>query len=261
MHIDIYHVDAFSKKLFGGNPAAVCLLEAWLPDDILQHIAMENNLSETAFLVPRDEHYHLRWFTPKNEVDLCGHATLASGYVILNEIASKRDIAIFYSASGELTVTKAENDSLNLDMPIQEFSASEIPNELVEALGIEPLEVYQNYNYLVILESEKQVREINPNLDLLSKLDVQGVIVTAKGDHVDFVSRYFAPRIGVNEDPVTGSAHCALASYWSERYGKTKLHAKQLSNRQGEIFCEVKGKRVILQGHAVLYSKGKIFLK
>lgn len=260
MEIELFQLDAFTDHLFGGNPAAVCVLASWLPDDILQKIARENNLSETAFIAPRDGNYHIRWFTPECEIDLCGHATLAAAYVVFNYLEPLRQVVIFNSLSGDLTINVADNDYLKMDFPTLEFKEADQNPLLERALGVKPLEVYQSKDCLVVVRSEKEVKEIKPLFAELDKLDFRGIIVTAKGEHVDFVSRFFAPRCGVNEDPVTGSAHCILAPYWSEKLGKTHLHAKQLSERQGEIFCEVVGTRVLLTGKVVPYLQGKITL-
>jgi PhzF family phenazine biosynthesis protein len=261
MEIELFQLDAFTDHLFGGNPAAVCVLASWLPDDILQKIASENNLSETAFITLRDDNYHIRWFTPECEVDLCGHATLAAAYVVLHYLEPNRQVVTFYSLSGDLTINLADNNYLKMDFPALEFKEADQNSLLEQALGVKPLEVYQSKDCLVVVGSEKEVKDVAPQLADLNKLDFRGIIVTAKGEHVDFVSRYFAPRCGVSEDPATGSAHCILAPYWSEKLGKTHLHAKQLSKRQGEIFCEVVGARVLLTGKVIPYLQGKITLR
>ncbi len=259
MKIKLYQIDAFTQKLFHGNPAAVCPLEIWLDDDILQAIAAENNLSETAFIVPRGKDYHIRWFTPAVEVELCGHATLAASYAVMHELEPGREFVTFHSQVGALHTAK-KGDGYVLDFPISSFESCEQPLLLTDALGVQPTAVYRSNKYLVILDSEKTVRELKPNMELLKKLDLTGVIVTAKGDYVDFVSRYFAPKKGIDEDPVTGSAHCLLAPYWTEQLGIHKLKAQQLSKRGGEMLCEVQGDRVFLTGHAKLYLKGQIDL-
>jgi PhzF family phenazine biosynthesis protein len=260
MEIKTYQVDAFTNRLFEGNPAAICLLDAWLADDLLQSIAMENNLSETAFIVPRDQDFHIRWFTPTTEIDLCGHATLAAAFVLWECNKIKAEQLVFHSLSGPLTVFRNSNKTITLDFPVRNFTACEIPNLLIQALGVEPIECYQSVDYLVVLENEKQIRDLQPDFRLLTQLKTRGIIVTAKGDHDDFVSRFFAPKKGINEDPVTGSAHCTLTPFWTERLGKNKLRARQLSKRQGEISCELKGERVQLTGNAILFSEGFIHL-
>jgi PhzF family phenazine biosynthesis protein len=257
MELTLYQIDAFADKVFKGNPAAVCPLDCWLADMDLQAIAEENNLSETAFYVPTEVGFHLRWFTPKAEVDLCGHATLAAAYVIFNFSDYVVNIVNFKTRSGKLTVTKS-NDLLVMDFPSQPGKPCETPRLLIEGLGNEPVEVLSSEDYLAVFENEDDVIALKPNFDALSKLDQRGVIVTAEGKDVDFVSRFFAPRYGINEDPVTGSAHCALTPYWADRLSKTKLSAKQVSKRSGYIECELKGERVFLAGKAIEYMKGTI---
>jgi PhzF family phenazine biosynthesis protein len=258
MKIPIYQVDAFTNKVFSGNPAAVCPLECWLPDHMLQAIASENNLSETAFFVKKDDNsYDLRWFTPKNEVDLCGHATLASSYVIFKFLNPQVDKITFQSASGPLTVRKIDDD-IELNFPALSLEPCSPPLNLIESLKIRPLEVYQSKDYLVVLENEHQVKEVHPDFNLLTHVKSRGVIITAPGTQSDFVSRFFAPQVGVPEDPVTGSAHCALVPYWAKRLRKNKLYAKQLSKREGEIVCTLQNDRVLLQGKAVEYLAGSI---
>lgn len=259
MQIKLYQLDAFTTQLFKGNPAAVCPLESWLDDALLQSIAAENNLSETVFMVPRHNDYHIRWFTPECEVDLCGHGTLAASFVLMNILEPSREYVTFQSASGPLHVSKVE-DAFTMDFPAANFEASDASELIGEALGTKPIEFYSNKKYMAVLESETQVRQLQPNMELLKELELDSVVVTAKGDHVDFVSRFFAPKEGIDEDPVTGSAHCLLAPYWSEKLGKAKLKAQQLSKRGGEIFCEVKGERVILKGNVKLYLSGTIDL-
>ncbi|MDP8206465.1 MAG: PhzF family phenazine biosynthesis protein [Candidatus Electryonea clarkiae] len=259
MTIPIYQVDAFTNIVFGGNPAAVCCLEEWLDDEILQDIALENNLSETAFLVKAKEFYELRWFTPTTEVDLCGHATLAAAYVIFEFIESDKSLLKFSTQSGMLSVRKTD-DMLTLDFPSRK--PSEIPaiDDLTDALGSKPAELWKaSRDLMAVFENESQIRGLKPNFEKLKQLpDTFAVIVTAKGNDVDFTSRFFAPRVGINEDPVTGSAHCTLIPYWSERLGKNKLHALQVSDRGGELFCEDCNDRVLISGKAVLYLKGNI---
>ena len=257
MNIPIYQIDAFSNRVFAGNPAAVCPLEEWLEDSALQAIAQENNLSETAFFVPEENGYHIRWFTPVAEVDLCGHATLATAFVIFNYLEPSLSEVNFSSRSGRLTVVR-ENELLSMDFPSQPPLPCEAPKELVNGLRKEPLEVLCSEDYFVLFSSEKQIRELNPDMGMLKKLDLRGVIVTAKGNKVDFVSRFFAPKFGIDEDPVTGSAHCALTPYWANKLKKKNLHAHQVSQRGGELFCKDCGDRVKISGRAVKFMEGSI---
>lgn len=257
MKIPIYQIDAFSNRVFAGNPAGVCPIEEWLEDSVLQAIAQENNLSETAFFVPEENGYHIRWFTPVAEVDLCGHATLATAFVIFNYLEPSLREVNFSSRSGKLTVVR-ENELLSMDFPSQPPLPCEAPKELVNGLRKEQLEVLCSEDYFVLFSSEKQIRELNPDMGMLKKLDLRGVIVTAKGDNVDFVSRFFAPKFGVDEDPVTGSAHCALTPYWANKLNKKNLHAHQVSQRGGELFCKDCGDRVKISGRAVKFMEGSI---
>jgi PhzF family phenazine biosynthesis protein len=257
MEIPIYQIDAFTSRVFGGNPAAVCPLREWLDDSVLQNIAAENNLSETAFFVPIEDGYHIRWFTPVAEVDLCGHATLASAYAVFTYIDSSKNEVAFQSRSGPLTVAK-QGDLLAMDFPAQPPSPCDPPTSLIKALGAKPLEVLRSEDYFVVLASEEDVRDLHPDMELLAKVDLRGIIVTARGEGVDFVSRFFAPKYGINEDPVTGSAHCALIPHWSKKLGKRDLIALQVSKRGGELFCKDKGDRVVIAGRAVPYMEGVI---
>jgi len=257
MELTLYQIDAFTDKVFSGNPAAVCPLTEWLPDSTLQAIAMENNLSETAFYVPIKNGFHIRWFTPVAEVDLCGHATLATAYVIHTIIGYDNDTVRFNSRSGDLFVTKS-GDSLSMDFPSQPGTPCPAPSLLVDGLGKTPSEVLASEDYLVAFASEDDILSMQPDFAALSKLDLRGVIITAPGKDVDFVSRFFCPRLGVDEDPVTGSAHCALTPYWAAKLGKTRLSARQLSKRTGTLECELKGDRVIITGKAVKYMEAKI---
>lgn len=259
MNIPIYQVDAFTEKLFGGNPAAVCPLDDWLDPEIMQHIAAENNLSETAFFVKREKIFELRWFTPKIEVDLCGHATLASAHVIFNYLGFDEKQITFSSVSGELGVTRADN-RLVLDFPATPPSPMDTHEGLIQGLGMRPKEVHKSRDYLALFESEADILSLKPNFDILGKLDCIGVIVTAKGKNSDFVSRFFAPAVGINEDPVTGSAHTTLIPFWAERLKKNVLHAFQLSERKGELFCELADSRVKIGGNAVTFFIGEITL-
>ena len=260
-----YHIiDAFTDKLFGGNPAGVCLLDAWPADEVLQSIAAENNLSETAFLIKRDGFYDLRWFTPTLEIDLCGHATLASAFVLFE--GGERDVLKFKTMSGILSVTR-EDDLLYLDFPALPVKPCPVIYQSFEdAFDVIPTAVYKALDFLVLLESEEQLRGIEPDFAALRRLkteaglddDAFGTIVTARGGDCDFVSRYFAPNGGVDEDPVTGRAHCSLIPFWSEKLGKTVMTARQLSKRGGTLFCEYRGERVGIGGRAVRYLRGEI---
>ncbi len=261
MKIPFFQVDAFSRKVFGGNPAAVCLLKKWLDDEVLQGLAAENNLSETAFLVQKtDGLFGLRWFTPAVEVDLCGHATLASAFAIFSFVNGSLSSIDFETASGLLTVSKA-GDLLSMDFPARKPIPIEPPPILSEALGLEPLAVLKSRNLLAVFEDESNIGNIKPDFEKLMQIpDALAVIVTAPGENCDFVSRFFAPKVGIPEDPVTGSAHCTLIPYWAERLDKRELHARQLSKRGGELFCKHLDDRVQISGHAVLFAKGEIYL-
>jgi len=258
MRIPIYQVDAFTGQLFRGNPAAICPLDRWLPDETLQSIAAENNLAETAFYIPNGNGYHLRWFTPGVEVDLCGHATLASAHVIL-AIRKESDASrvSFQSKSGELIVDR-EGDLYALNFPARPPAECPVDPGLVEALGAKPKTILGARDYLCVFETEEEVRAVQPSMDKLAAIDRFAAIVTAPGRDCDFVSRFFAPAKGVPEDPVTGSSHCTLIPYWSKRLGKTKLHARQISKRGGELFCEDRGERVKMAGKAVKFLEGFI---
>jgi PhzF family phenazine biosynthesis protein len=260
MQLRIYQIDAFTSNLFGGNPAAVVPLDSWLDDATLQSIAKETNLSDTAYFVPQDGEYSIRWFTPLNEVRLCGHATLASAFVIFSILDPGRETVTFDSLSGPLHVD-AHNNRLRLDFPRRNPQPCDVPAALLHGLGIPPREVLAaagDTNYYAVYESEQEVRSLQPDMASLSDLHPHGVAVTAPGLDVDFVSRYFAPSYGVPEDPVTGSSHCALTPYWSGRLGKTSLHARQVSRRGGELFCELLPERVLISGEAVKFMEGTI---
>jgi len=257
--IPVYQVDAFASRLFTGNPAAVCPLERWLPDEQMQAIAAENNLAETAFFVPNGDGYHLRWFTPTVEVELCGHATLASAFVILNELTPQAKSVRFSTKSGKLVVTR-EGDLLSLDFPSLVAVEGEVYPGLISALGGRPEKVLAARDYLVVYATEAELRSLKPDMDALAKADRFAVIATAPGKDVDFISRFFAPAQGIPEDPVTGSAHCTLIPYWSARLGKKKLHAYQASTRGGELWCEDRGERVTISGKAVQFLEGTICL-
>jgi len=256
----IFHVDAFTSKPFEGNPAAVCPLDGWLDDGRLQQVAAENNLSETAFFVPGNGHYELRWFTPRCEAKLCGHATLAAAFVVLNILSPGEDLLRFETRrSGALTVSRS-GDLLSMDFPaLAPWPCVNPPTALIEGLGKAPATVVQiEDDYFAVYESQEEVRNIRPDFRLLETIHPAGVAITAPGENSDFVSRYFAPSYGIPEDPVTGSTHCSLAPYWATRLGKTRLHARQISQRGGELWCEVRGERVTLQGNAVLTLRGEL---
>ena len=271
MKIPIYQADAFTDRLFGGNPAAICPLEAWLPDATMQAIAMENNLAETAFLVSRGDVTEIRWFTPALEINLCGHATLASAHVLFRHLAFPGDEIVFSSKSGPLKAARS-GDVITLDFPAYEPAPIATPEALVRGLGRTPLETLRGRDILAVFGTEAEVVGLVPDFAAIATLDCIGVIATApsavaaesgpslaaRGDACDFVSRFFAPRAGVPEDPVTGSAHTLLVPYWAKRLAKTKLHAIQVSKRRGELFCELRGDRVLMGGRAVTYLKGEI---
>ena len=253
----LYQVDAFADNPFEGNPAAVCPLQRWLTDEMMQSIAMENNLSETALFVPTETGYHIRWFTPTMEVDLCGHATLASAHVLFNIIGYKRDEIVFKSRSGILTVKK-KDEWLVMDFPSQPPAPCHMPVEIAKAFRNKPAQCLKSEDYLVVFNSEEDILSAEPNLADLKNLDLRGVIITAVSTHYDFVSRFFAPNHGIPEDPVTGSAFTQLAPYWSEQLGKTIFFARQVSSRGGDVKCELAGDRVLIAGKAITYLEGRI---
>lgn len=260
MDLKLYQVDAFTSRLFGGNPAAVVPLEDWLPDETLQALAMENNLAETAFFIPHkgpEADFHLRWFTPTLEMDLCGHATLAAAHTLKRHLGYKPDSVRFMSRSGLLAV-RAEGDRLVLDFPARPGRRTDSIADVSAALGRTPSEVWSARDLMAVFEREEDVRELIPDMAAIEKLDAFALIVTAPGAHCDFVSRFFAPRAGVPEDPVTGSAHCTLIPYWANRLGKSELHARQVSPRGGELFCRLAGDRVQIGGRCVTYLEGAI---
>jgi PhzF family phenazine biosynthesis protein len=258
MKLRLFQIDAFASRVFAGNPAAVVPLEAWLDDATLQSIATENNLSETAFLVGGGGDYHIRWMTPAAEVDLCGHATLASGWVVFHELEPGLKDVAFQSKSGPLGVT-AKGDRLALDFPSRppEPSAASA-GPLGDALGRAPAAVLASRDLMAVYERDEEVRGLVPDMGKLAAFEVTGVMATAPGTDCDFVSRFFAPAVGIPEDPVTGSAHSTLVPYWADRLGRTALHARQISRRGGELFCELRGDRVEIAGHAVKYLEGTI---
>ncbi len=257
MKLSIYQIDAFAEKPFEGNPAAVVPLQQWLPDETMQAIAQENNLAETAFFVPEKDDFHIRWFTPNKEVKLCGHATLASAFVLFDRPEFEADVITFASLSGPLSVTR-KGELLTLDFPNQLPEVCAAPEALVKGLGMEPLECYRREDYVAVFDNEQDITGIVPNHHYLEQLDLRGVIVTAPSSEQDFVARFFAPKFGIPEDPVTGSAYTQLMPYWAEKTGKTKLTAKQVSTRGGKLFCELQGDRVLISGKAVKYLQGTI---
>jgi len=260
MKLKIYQIDAFTDQVFSGNPAAVCILEEWLEDSLMQNIAAENNLAETVFLVKKDHIYDIRWFTPAVEVDLCGHATLAAAYVLFEMINVVGDKIYFYShRSGDLMVERSDNDLLLMDFPadtLKEISPVEI---LTKAFGKVSLKTFMGKtDYMLVFANQQEIEQMKPNMGQVAMAGERGVIITAPGDTVDFVSRFFAPQSGIDEDPVTGSAHTTLTPYWSEVLNKKKLTAKQLSKRGGNLLCEFLGERVTIAGKAVPYMVGEI---
>ena len=257
MRIPLYQVDAFTGELFAGNPAAVCPLDEWLPDATMQAIATENNLSETAFVVETAGRRKIRWFSPHCEVELCGHATLATAHVLFSHLDDPSPSVEFHSMGGTLTVRR-DGEWLVMDFPSKPPTPCDTPLEIVAGIGSQPVEVLESANYMAVLENEVRVKAIDPDLKQLGRLGAKGLIVTAPGVSCDFVSRYFAPAYGIAEDPVTGSTHCELIPYWAKRLGKTDLHAKQVSRRGGELRCRDAGERVDIAGRAVTYLVGHI---
>lgn len=260
MKIPMYQVDAFTEEIFRGNPAAICILNEWLDEKLMQNIAMENNLSETAFCIVKEDLCELRWFTPEEEIDLCGHATLATAYVIFEILNYPGSTVKFTTKSGILTVEK-QGDIMTMEFPSREGTKVEITEKLIKSLGKEPKAAYKSRDLMVVYENEQEIRGLNPNMEKLKLVDAFGIIVTAKGESSDFVSRYFAPSCGVLEDPVTGSAHCTLIPYWSKILGKNKMIAHQLSKRGGVLQCEHVGDKVKISGKAKLFFKGEIYLE
>ncbi|GAB2476440.1 putative isomerase [Hymenobacter qilianensis] len=265
MLLPLYQIDAFTDRIFAGNPAAVCPLTEWLPADTMQAIAAENNLAETAFFAPQpgtDGHFEIRWFTPAVEVELCGHATLASAHVLLRHLNFKGTEITFHSKSGPLRVTQQENGRLTLDFPSRPPQPlATAPDGLIDGLGATPLKLLAGPDLVALFNSEAEIRAIHPNQLHLAEVPYRAVIVTAPGSgDIDFVSRFFGPRVGVPEDPVTGSAHTTLIPYWAEKLGKTELRARQVSPRGGDLWCELRGDRVLISGYAVTYLKGEIEL-
>lgn len=260
MRIPYYHVDAFTDGVFGGNPAGVCLLESWLPDSVLQSIATENNLSETAFLVFRPDHFELRWFTPKVEVDLCGHATLAAAHVLKEELRLPVTVFRFTTQSAWLQAS-SHAQGLELDFPSRPAQASAPPSGFIDALGgPQPLDVCRSRDFVVLYSNPQQVLDLKPDFSVLAEFTTGGVIATAPGEDCDFVSRFFAPGMGIPEDPVTGSAHSTLIPYWAAKTGRETFVARQLSKRGGKLWCELRGDRVGIAGQSVVYARGEIAL-
>jgi len=260
MKIPIYQVDAFTDKIFGGNPAAVCPLDEWIDAGLMQKIAMENSLPETAFFVPKGDAFEIRWFTPKIEINLAGHPTLATAHVIFEHLDYKRDEINFQTMkSGALKASKKDG-IIRLDFPGYDVKKVAPPESLLKGLGGLPKEVFLGRDYFAVYDGENEILALEPDFRELARLDCLGIIATAPGDSCDFVSRFFAPRAGINEDPVTGSAHTLLIPYWAKRLNRNKLHAYQVSERRGELFCEYLGERVIIGGKAITFMKGEIIL-
>jgi PhzF family phenazine biosynthesis protein len=261
MEIDIFQIDAFTSELFKGNPACVMPLDNWLPDELLLKIAKENNVSETAFFIKEGEGFYLRWFTPEIEMDLCGHATLATAYCLKNHLDYKKNQVIFDSMSGELIV-KFDGEYIQMDFPHRRPVKANLPKNIMDSLSYKPIEVLKSRDYVLVYENEAQIKNIKIDKELFDKtnLDPGGVVITSTGFNSDFVSRYFVPQCSFFEDPVTGSTHCSLVPYWSEKLGKIKMRSIQLSDRGGEMFCEDAKTRVIINGQAKTYLKGKIYI-
>jgi len=255
----IYQVDAFTDQVFGGNPAAVVLLDRWLSDEAMQAVAAENNLAETAFVVVEKDGHGLRWFTPSTEVDLCGHATLAAAHVLFHHVNFPGGEVYFRTLSGILTVRR-EGDLIAMDFPARPAKPVQVKDELITALAARPEEVLEARDVMAVFSSEEEIRSLTPDLAAVARLETFGVIVTAPGENCDFVSRFFAPQVGIPEDPVTGSAHCTLVPYWSEKLGREKLTARQLSERGGELFCEMRDDRIIIAGKVADYLTGSILV-
>lgn len=261
MKLNLYQIDAFTDKIFGGNPACVVPLDEWLSDEILLKIAEENAVAETAFFIHKGDKIHLRWFTPEFEMDLCGHATLATAHCLKTILNFPNDNIIFETVSGDLTVF-VENDLYHLDFPSRMPMVSDLPETIKKSLNIQPKEVFKSRDYVLVYDTQEDIKNIKIDRQLFDSinLDPGGVVVTAKGDHCDFVSRFFTPQASILEDPVTGSAHCSLIPFWSLRLQKNQLMAMQISNRIGKLLCQNKGDRVIISGQAKTYSIGNLWL-
>lgn len=260
MEFPLYQIDAFTDRVFAGNPAAICPLDSWILTRLMQYVAAEKNLSETAFLVPDGRDYALRWFTPSAEVDLCGHATLAAGFLVMSVLEPGREEVTFQTRSGPLIVRR-QDDLFDMDFPARPAKPITPPDGLVDALGAEPTEVLAARDLVCLFPDEDAVKALKPDMQRLEKIDTFGIIATAPGREVDFVCRFFAPRVGVPEDPVTGSAYCTLTPFWAERLGKRQLRARQLSSRGGEIHCEHRDDRVGIAGRCVLFLSGTVHLE
>jgi PhzF family phenazine biosynthesis protein len=259
MKIRIFYIDAFTEKIFGGNPAAVCILNRWIDDSLMQNIAEENNLSETAFVVKKKANFEIRWFTPKIEVELCGHATLASAHVLFEYYDYKHNEVTFISPYSGILNVKKDKEYLTLDFPVEQFHKTFPPPKLIKGLRKKPIETYRGKtDYMVIYSTQEDIENLNPDFQFLSEIEARGIIVTARGNDVDFVSRFFAPKCGVNEDPVTGSAHTILIPYWSQILNKQELIAIQLSKRRGFLKCQIENDRVKISGKVATYLVGKI---
>tara|TARA_B100001113_G_scaffold209903_1_gene172224 strand:- start:518 stop:1318 length:801 start_codon:yes stop_codon:yes gene_type:complete len=260
--LQIFQIDAFTSEIFKGNPACVMPLDNWLPDDTLLKIAKENNVSETAYFIKKEDHFYLRWFTPEIEMDLCGHATLATAYCLRNHLNYKKDSVKFDSMSGELVV-KFNVDYMQMDFPHRKPVKSDLPQNILDSLSIKPIEILKSRDYILIYDNEDQIKNIKIDKELFDKknIDPGGVVITSVGTKSDFVSRYFIPQCSFFEDPVTGSTHCSLVPYWSEKLNKKKLKSIQLSERGGEMICEDVLNRVLINGKAVTYSEGHVHLK
>jgi PhzF family phenazine biosynthesis protein len=261
MKLPIFQIDAFTEKVFIGNPACVVPLENWLEDNLLLKIAQENAVAETAFFVRKGKNYHLRWFTPDIEMDLCGHATLASAHCIISELKLESEKVIFETVSGELEVS-IKNESYLMDLPRRDPISATLPNEIKNALNIQPKKILKARDYMLVYENQKEIEDIVIDREVFDQININpgGVIVTAKGNNCDFISRFFTPQATILEDPVTGSAHCTLTPYWSKILKKTKMNAEQISKRKGELICELKKNRVKISGKAKTYLKGHIII-
>jgi len=257
--LPIYQVDAFANQIFEGNPAAICPLDQWLPDELMQAIALENNLSETAFFVPQGDGFHIRWFTPASEVDLCGHATLASAFLLFDRLGYINDKIKFYSKSGLLIVGRV-GQWIEMDFPTQPPTVCDAPDALVRAFSQAPRSCLKAQDYILVFETEEQVRQAKPDMYALRQLDLRGVCITAQAQHYDIICRFFAPKHGIDEDPVTGSAYTQLVPYWAEQLGTTQINARQVSLRGGDVRCQLRGDRVTISGKAILYLQGSLDL-
>ena len=259
MKLKLFQIDAFTSTVFSGNPACVVPLDYWLNDTTLLEIAKENAVAETAFFTKKNDHFHLRWFTPDIEMDLCGHATLATAHCILNELYYNKNKVVFESMSGRLEVERVDHD-YQMILPAWPAESTNLPDPIINSLNIKPLEIYKSRDYLLIFKNQSEIENISINRSIFDQININpgGVIISSEGDHYDFVSRFFTPQATILEDPVTGSAHCTLTPYWSKKLGKTKLMAQQLSSRGGSLSCELKKNQVKINGKAITYLKGEI---